>query len=207
MEVRVPAFDDAAACHLKAELLSFESRSSTLCRWQAATVTLAQALRVNSNVECHRRLLIISQTVSLCKAGSRRALSKWRRRRGLDTKVKPQDGVTACFICTLRRQANTLKMAQALRLKMNCLDNYACLNFEHCSVMQCRRQADTVKLAQALRVNIARKGRGKGSHNGHSPFEFRVLECLLAATVGYFEGRSSWQCESRAHGGANAAAL
>lgn len=84
--------------------------------------------------------------------------------------------------------------------------------------MQCRRQADTVKLAQALRVNIARKGRGKGSHNGHSPFEFRVMECLLAATVGYFEGRSSvvcpsdtfvqvWQCESRAHGGANAAAL
>lgn len=49
MDVRVPAFNDTAACHLEAVLLSTESRTSTLCRWQAATVRLAQALRVDSN--------------------------------------------------------------------------------------------------------------------------------------------------------------
>lgn len=44
-----------------------------------------------------------------------------------------------------------------------------------------------MKLAQAMRANIARK-KGKGGHNGGTPFEFRILECLLAATVTYFEG-------------------
>jgi hypothetical protein len=51
-----------------------------------------------------------------------------------------------------------------------------------------------VKLAHALRTNIAR-GSGASSTSGANgighPFEFRVLECLLAATVSYFEGKQS----------------
>ena len=61
-------------------------------------------------------------------------------------------------------------------------------------LMSSRRQADTVKLAQALGTNIAR-GSGAGGASGANgighPFEFRVLECLLAATVSYFEGKRS----------------
>jgi hypothetical protein len=48
-----------------------------------------------------------------------------------------------------------------------------------------------VKLAHALGTNIARGtgGNGASGANGHThPFEFRVLECLLAATVSFFEG-------------------
>ncbi len=60
--------------------------------------------------------------------------------------------------------------------------------------MSSRRQADTVKLAHALGTNIAR-GSGAGGASGANgighPFEFRVLECLLAATVSYFEGEHS----------------
>ncbi len=48
-----------------------------------------------------------------------------------------------------------------------------------------RRVADTVGLARALQSNLARIGGGDGG--GGSPFEFRVLECLLAATVAFFE--------------------
>ena len=48
-----------------------------------------------------------------------------------------------------------------------------------------------MKLAHALGTNIARGSNGGnmlgGNGIGH-PFEFRVLECLLAATVSYFEG-------------------
>lgn len=51
-----------------------------------------------------------------------------------------------------------------------------------------------MKLAHALRTNIARGSGASGTSGangiGH-PFEFRVLECLLAATVSYFEGEQS----------------
>ena len=46
-----------------------------------------------------------------------------------------------------------------------------------------------MRLAHMLRAHIARGSNGDaGTPAGANPFEFRVLECLLAATVSYFEG-------------------
>lgn len=50
-----------------------------------------------------------------------------------------------------------------------------------------RRTEDTVKLARDLKRNIARVPTGKEIPD---PFEFRVLESLLASTVAYFESKA-----------------
>jgi len=51
-----------------------------------------------------------------------------------------------------------------------------------------RRVADTVGLARALKSNLTRRPKNDGG--GANPFEFRVLECLLAATVAFFESKT-----------------
>ena len=79
---------------------------------------------------------------------------------------------------------------------MICPKQGECMFSSLLSLVSSRRQADTVKLAQALSTNISR-GSGAGGASGANgngighPFEFRVLECLLAATVSYFEGEHS----------------
>ena len=52
--------------------------------------------------------------------------------------------------------------------------------------MLCRRLKDTVHIAQTIAATI-------GTESA-SPFEFRVLEALLAETAHHFEGKSRHAC-------------
>lgn len=63
----------------------------------------------------------------------------------------------------------------------------AIIRCDHAFLFPSRRMEDTVMLARALKANIARMPAGK-EHS--DPFEFKVLESLLAATVAYFESKA-----------------
>lgn len=54
------------------------------------------------------------------------------------------------------------------------------------TVTACRRLKDTVHIAQTISATIAAES--------SSPFEFRVLEALLAETAHHFESKSRYVC-------------
>ena len=54
------------------------------------------------------------------------------------------------------------------------------------TVTACRRLKDTVHIAQTISATIAAES--------SSPFEFRVLEALLAETAHHFESKSRYCC-------------